>query len=76
MSQENVERVERSLDSFNQGDLDAALRDLHPEVEWHDQRELPGGRPFTTAGKPPQSTFAPRSELSPDTAWTRRSSCT
>jgi uncharacterized protein len=42
MSEENVELVRRSLESFNRGDLDALSSDLHPEVEWYDQRELPG----------------------------------
>jgi len=42
MSQENVELVRRSIERFNSGDLDGALRDADPEVEWHDLRELPG----------------------------------
>src|SRR5436309_4136628 len=33
MSQENVEIVRQAFDAFNQRDLDAALRDLDPEVE-------------------------------------------
>lgn len=42
MSQRNVELVRRSLETFNRGDLDAWLREADPEIEWHDQRELPG----------------------------------
>ena len=33
MSRENVEIVRRAIDAFNDGDLDAALRDVDPEVE-------------------------------------------
>jgi ketosteroid isomerase-like protein len=35
MSQENVETCQRSVDLFNQRDLDAWLEDLDPEVEFH-----------------------------------------
>jgi ketosteroid isomerase-like protein len=49
MSQENVDIVRRALDAFNQrpglGSQDAyrgVAELLDPEVEWHDQRELPG----------------------------------
>jgi ketosteroid isomerase-like protein len=35
MSGENVEAVKRAFDAFNRGDLDAMLKDLDPEVEWH-----------------------------------------
>jgi ketosteroid isomerase-like protein len=42
MSQENVEMVRRSIEMFNRGDLDALFRDADPEIEWHDQPELPG----------------------------------
>jgi ketosteroid isomerase-like protein len=34
MSQENVEAVRRCLEGWNRNDLDAWLRDAHPEVEW------------------------------------------
>ena len=34
MSQENVERVRRSVDGWNRGDLDAWLESAHPEIEW------------------------------------------
>jgi ketosteroid isomerase-like protein len=34
MSQENVEKVRRSLDGWNRGDVDAWLQAAHPEIEW------------------------------------------
>jgi ketosteroid isomerase-like protein len=34
MSQENVERVRRSLDGWNRGDVEAWLQSAHPEIEW------------------------------------------
>jgi ketosteroid isomerase-like protein len=48
MSQENVEIVRRAHEAFNRAGLGSedtyriAAKLLHPEVEWHDQRELPG----------------------------------
>jgi ketosteroid isomerase-like protein len=40
MSQENVEIVRRASEARNRGDVDAALRDFHPEVEfdWSESR--------------------------------------
>ncbi len=35
MSEENVETVRRSIDTFNRGDRDAWLADFAPEAEWH-----------------------------------------
>jgi uncharacterized protein len=35
MSQENVEVVRRTADAYNRGDIDAALEDVDPEIEWH-----------------------------------------
>jgi ketosteroid isomerase-like protein len=34
MSQKNVEIVRRSIAAFNAGDLEAALVNVHPDVEW------------------------------------------
>jgi ketosteroid isomerase-like protein len=34
MSQENVEIVRRSIAAFNAGDFEAALLNVHPDVEW------------------------------------------
>ncbi|MBA3263720.1 MAG: nuclear transport factor 2 family protein [Thermoleophilaceae bacterium] len=48
MSQENVDRIRRAHDVLNVSDLGSedarrVLTELfHPDVEWHDQRELPG----------------------------------
>jgi ketosteroid isomerase-like protein len=48
MSQETVEVVRRAHEAFNRVGLSSqstyriAADLLHPEVEWHDQRELPG----------------------------------
>ena len=45
MTQENVEVVRRAIDAFNERDLDAALRDLDPEVEvdWSRSRGVEAG---------------------------------
>jgi ketosteroid isomerase-like protein len=43
MSQENVEIVRRAYEAYARGDLEAALADLAPNVEWHTppgEREL------------------------------------
>jgi ketosteroid isomerase-like protein len=48
MSQENVERIRHAHDALNRSgqSLEEAQRIatelLHPEIEWHDQPELPG----------------------------------
>jgi ketosteroid isomerase-like protein len=42
VSQENVDRVRRSYDAFNTGDLDAWIEEfLDPEIEWQAAREDP-----------------------------------
>ena len=41
MSQENVERVQRLYEYLNQGDLDAALAVLDPDVEWRLRADNP-----------------------------------
>ena len=35
MSQKNVDAFNRALEAATRRDLDAMLRDLHPDVEWH-----------------------------------------
>jgi ketosteroid isomerase-like protein len=35
MSRENVELIRQNIEAFNRGDLDRALDNSHPEVEWH-----------------------------------------
>jgi ketosteroid isomerase-like protein len=48
MSQENVELIRRAHEALNRSELEwseihrIASQLLHPDVEWHDQRELPG----------------------------------
>ena len=45
MSQENVEAVRRAFEAWNADDLDAALAEVDPAVEWHPSIEpaLEGG---------------------------------
>jgi ketosteroid isomerase-like protein len=45
MSEANVEVVRRAIDAFNERDLDAALRDVDPEVEvdWSRSRGVEAG---------------------------------
>ena len=45
MSQENVDAVQRALEAWNAGNLDAFLAELDPEGEWHPavERALDGG---------------------------------
>ena len=35
MSQENVEAVKRGIDAYNRRDIDALLKELDPDVEFH-----------------------------------------
>ena len=35
MSQENVDAFNRGVDAINRGDVEALLRVLDPEIEWH-----------------------------------------
>jgi ketosteroid isomerase-like protein len=34
MSRENVELVRKAIQEFNRGDLEAALKRMHPDIEW------------------------------------------
>src|SRR3954453_23562454 len=45
MSQKNVEAVRRAVHAVNRGDLDAAVRDAHPDVEvdWSRSRGVEAG---------------------------------
>ena len=45
MSQENVERVRKSLDAYRRGDYVAASRSLAPDVVWEIGQELPARGP-------------------------------
>ena len=44
MSQENVDTFKRAADAYNRHDVDALLRELHPEVEWRSAILMPLGR--------------------------------
>ena len=35
MSRENVEQTKRAADAYNRRDVEALLKELDPEVEWH-----------------------------------------
>jgi ketosteroid isomerase-like protein len=40
MSQENVEMFRSALHAFNRGDVEGALKDMDPQIEWHTPRSL------------------------------------
>ena len=48
MSQEAVDRIKRGYEAFNRGDLEDAVRDLHPDIEWRVALELPDSPPDET----------------------------
>jgi hypothetical protein len=33
MSEENIDRVRRGIEAYNRGDFDAAMENVHPEIE-------------------------------------------
>jgi ketosteroid isomerase-like protein len=35
MSEQTSDLIRRGYDAFNRGDVDAALAQMHPDVEWH-----------------------------------------
>jgi ketosteroid isomerase-like protein len=41
MSEESVEMIRRGYEAFNRGDLDSAIADLDPEIEWLGPGDLP-----------------------------------
>ncbi len=41
MAQENVEKFRSALQAFNRGDVEDALKDIDPQVEWQTPRSLP-----------------------------------
>ena len=43
MSQENVETFKRVTEAYNRRDVEAMLRDLDPEIEWHPALLVPLG---------------------------------
>jgi ketosteroid isomerase-like protein len=46
MSQENVEVVHRAFADFNRGDLDAALKRMHPDIEWQTLDAFPDAETY------------------------------
>ena len=43
MSQKNVEPFKRGTEAYNRRDVDALLKELDPEVEWHSALLIPFG---------------------------------
>jgi ketosteroid isomerase-like protein len=41
MSQEQVEMFRKALEAFNRGDVEGALKNVDPQVEWQTPRSLP-----------------------------------
>jgi ketosteroid isomerase-like protein len=51
MSRENVESFKRAVEAYNRRDVEALLKELDPEVEWHPALEvLLGGEAMTYRG--------------------------
>jgi ketosteroid isomerase-like protein len=46
MSKESVAKVRAGYEAFSRRDLDAALADIDPEVEWHQSSVFPDARTF------------------------------
>ncbi len=46
MSKENVERVRRAVDGLNRGELEEALAQAHPELEWQTLETFPDAGTF------------------------------
>jgi ketosteroid isomerase-like protein len=46
MSQEEVEKFRNALESFNRGDIQAALKDMDPKVEWRTPQILPDAQTY------------------------------
>lgn len=42
-TEQDVERVRAAYAAFARGDIDAAVRDLHPDVVWTEPEQFPGG---------------------------------
>ena len=43
MSRENLESFKRGTEAYNRRDVDALLKELDPEVEWHSALLIPFG---------------------------------
>jgi ketosteroid isomerase-like protein len=44
VSRDNTEIVRLAVDAFNKRDLESVVGYFAPNIDWHDQRELPGAR--------------------------------
>src|SRR5262245_5182525 len=49
MSQENVNAFKRGTEAYNRQDIDALLKELDPEVEWHSALLIPFGGEATVS---------------------------
>jgi SnoaL-like domain len=49
MSEENVESFKRGTEAYNRRDVDALLKELDPEVEWHSALLIPFGGEATVS---------------------------
>jgi SnoaL-like domain len=49
MSEENVEAFKRGAEAYNRRDVEALLKDLDPEVEWHSALLIPFGGEATVS---------------------------
>jgi ketosteroid isomerase-like protein len=38
-----ISALRRAYDAFNRGDIDATVESLHPDIEWTEPAEFPGG---------------------------------
>jgi hypothetical protein len=45
-SQENVQKFRSALEAFNRGDVEGAVRDMDPQVEWQAPRSLPDAQTY------------------------------
>jgi ketosteroid isomerase-like protein len=46
MSQEDVEKFRNALEAFNRGDIQGALKDMDPKVEWRTPQNLPDAQTY------------------------------
>jgi ketosteroid isomerase-like protein len=49
MSEENVESFRRGTEAYNRRDVDALLKELDPDVEWHSALLIPFGGEATVS---------------------------
>jgi ketosteroid isomerase-like protein len=46
MPRENVEKFRSAIEAFNREDVDDALKEIDPQVEWQTPRSLPDARTY------------------------------